>query len=76
MADLTGEQIRSILSELDEQVTKCCLTVIACQGLLVKKGYLTESEIAEGIAQLTAEAKDAVAKIHAATHREPPKGVQ
>jgi hypothetical protein len=58
-------QIRSMLVDLNSMVTKLALNVTVLERLLLKKHYLTEPEIAAMIVELHAEAKEALAKLHA-----------
>jgi len=61
---LTDEQIRSALQDLNDTVTKFALDVTVFERVLLKKGYLTKADLAATIAEIQAEAKAAIAKVH------------
>ncbi len=70
---LTEEQIHDLLLDLNESIVKMGLNVRSLEKLLLKKGYLTELEIAEMTQEVDREARAAVQLARTIFQREPPK---
>jgi hypothetical protein len=65
-----------MFKDLNATVTNLVLSMAVVHDLLLSKKYVTKSEISAASEKIRAEAKDALAKIHKAQHRDPNGGIQ
>ena len=73
---LTNVQISSMFKDLNGTVTSLVLSLAVVHDLLLRKNYVTVSEINAASEKVRAEAKDALATIHKAQRRGPSGGTQ
>lgn len=73
---MTDEQIRAAINELTKNVLHYGADVAAFQKVLLRKGLVTESEIAEAIREVKREGQEQIDKAMHASRQKPPGGIQ
>jgi len=73
---LTDEQVRTLFNEINKQLFTYTAELGTLQKALLNKGLLSETDIAEAKKQLSAEMKEQIGRISAATRQKPPGRIQ